>query len=350
MAAMPPGPVLLNSFVVETGPQLSDFDLTQANAAYVYDNALAGLALLASGDRAGAARIGQALEIAQQNDRYWKDGRIRNAYQAGLMSSPAKLPGWWDQAAKSWREDPYQVGSETGPVAWAMLLWVKLGQHAAANRAADWIDDQLRAAKGYYGGFYGFEPNPMKLTWQSTEQNIDLSTAFRNLARNDDKDHAKDFIQSMFDKASGRFNAGVAPTGAVNPLLAADAGIWPFLAGLGTPESAHEAVTQLRRGAGIGFSAASGGAWLEGTAFADLAMQKIDPALAAIFASTVKDNISDGGYVFATVQNELSTGLTVGPSLQPNTPEKLFNYFRRPALAPTSWAVLASLEVNPLAG
>ena len=140
MAVAPAGPVLLNSFVVNTGADAADFDLTQANAAYVYDNALAGLALLAAGDKDDAARIGQALALAQGHDRFWKDGRLRNAYQAGVMTAPAKLPGWWDKAAQSWREDPYQVGSETGPVAWAMLLWAALGMRGPADWAGDWLD------------------------------------------------------------------------------------------------------------------------------------------------------------------------------------------------------------------
>jgi hypothetical protein len=349
LAALPSGPVLLNSFIVDKQGQETDFDITQANAAYVYDNALAGLALLASGDRDGAERIGIALEIAQNHDRYWRDGRLRNAYQAGRVKSPVALPGWWNGKVNAWQEDPYQVGSETGPVAWAMLLWVALGQTKAANSAADWIDDQLRAPSGYYGGFYGFEPNPLKLTWQSTEQNTDLFAVFGKLARPDDETHAKNFVLNMFDVVRGEFNAGLSPLGNFNPLLAADAGIWPYLAGIGSLASALSAIRDLRHGPGIGFSDASKGIWLEGTAFADLVLRKAEPPLAARFYQTVEQNLSKSGYVFATVQENLSTGLTVGPALQPNTPEKPFNYYRRPALAPTAWAVLAALEENPLA-
>jgi len=349
MALLPAGPVLLNSYIVDTGAQKSDFDITQENAAYVYDNALAGLALLAAGDRAGAARIGQALEIGQNHDRYWKDGRLRNAYQAGAMAGPAKLPGWWDEQAKVWREDPYQAGSETGPVAWAMLLWTALGQTRAANWAADWLDDQLRAWSGYYGGFYGFEPNPIKLIWQSTEQNTDLYAVFRNLNRIDDQDHAQNFVAEMYDHAKGLFNAGLTPAGGINSLAAADAGIWPYLAGAGNQNSAIAAITMLRRATGIGFSAASQGVWLEGTAFAALAVRKSNPRLAGMFLLTNRNNMADMGYVYATVQPELSTGLTVGPALKLNTPETPFTYYRRPALAPTAWTVLAGLEVNPLA-
>jgi hypothetical protein len=131
--------------------------------------------------------------------------------------------------------------------------------------------------------------------------------------------------------------------------LAADAGTWPYLAGLGPAASAQAAVARLRRGDGIGFSQASAGVWLEGTAFAALALEKARDPLAARFAAAVAANIAPSGYVFATETARLSTGLTVGPSLQPGMAPQPFNYYRRPALAPTAWAALAALNVNPLA-
>jgi hypothetical protein len=344
MAELPPGPVLLNSYLVEVGPGRTDFDLTQANAAYVYDNALAGLLLLAAGHEDDAARIGRALALAQANDRFWRDGRLRNAYQAGPMTAPAKLPGWWDEKAGRWDEDPYQAGSQTGPVAWAMLLWAALGMRAPAEAAGDWLNAQLRAPSGYYGGFYGFEPNPLKLTWQSTEQNTDLYAVFSKLGRAEDAAHAGGFVKAMF--SGGVFGAGLGPDGARNGMLAADAGTWPYLAGLGSAQSARVAVKKLRQGKGIGFSDASQSVWLEGTAFAALALGR-DP-LAQVFLNTLGANLSPQGYVYATVSPALRTGLTVWPSLQPGVPAQAFNYYRRPALSTTSWAGLAALGVNPL--
>jgi hypothetical protein len=340
--AMPSGPVLLNSYMVQTGAGAGDFDLTQADAAYVYDNALAGLALLAAGHRAQAQRIGDALALAQAQDRFWHDGRLRNAYQAGPMTNPAKLPGWWDAKAARWNEDPYQVGSQTGPVAWAMLLWAALGQTAPAIRAAAWLNKFLPAPSGYYGGFYGFEPNPLKLTWQSTEQNVDLYAAFSKLGRADDAAHAKKFVAAMFDVNFQRFDAGLSPAGAVNHLTAADAGVWPYLAGLGSAASASIAIKELTRGAGIGFSDASESIWLEGTAFAALALRLQNDPRAASFMATIGGNLSPGGYVYATVAPELSTGLTVGPSLTPAQPALPFNYFRRPSLSATAWTAIAA--------
>ncbi len=347
LAAIPAGPALLRSYRVETGPGAGDFDLTQANAAYVYDNALAGLALAAAGHKAQAARIGDALAIAQAHDRFWRDGRLRNAYQAGPMAAPAKLPGWWDAKASAWREDPYQAGSQTGPVAWAMLLWAALGDTAPANRAGDWLNRALRAREGYFGGFYGFEPAPLQLTWQSTEQNTDLFAGFTKLGRAADAVHAGGFVRAMFNRQSDLFNAGLAPDGSANTLLAADAGTWPYLAGLGSAGSALHAIAKLQRGAGIGFSAASKSIWPEGTAFAALALQRQNSSRAADFLATVREQISPSGYVYAAIAGRLATGLDVGPP-PPGQPPEAFMYFRRPALAPTAWAALSALNVNPL--
>ena len=54
----PSGTGLLRSYDVSG---TADFDRAHGNCAYVYDNAVAGLALLASGETQSAIRIGQAL-------------------------------------------------------------------------------------------------------------------------------------------------------------------------------------------------------------------------------------------------------------------------------------------------
>ncbi|MBU6449766.1 MAG: hypothetical protein KGQ26_09100 [Rhodospirillales bacterium] len=349
MAALGDGPVLLNSYLVDTGPRADDFDLTQANAAYVYDNALAGLLLLAAGHKPEARRIGQALATAQAHDRKFSDGRLRNGYAAGAMAVPAKLPGFWNPKTNQWDEDPYQVGTDTGPVAWAMLLWAALGMDKPANKAGNFLDEQLRAPLGYYGGFYGYDQNQQKLTWESTEQNLDLTVAFEKLGRGEDSAHAKAFVKSAYDARAGLFKTGLAADGKPGAMVAADAGIWPYLAGVGDAASAVHAIATLRHGAGVGFSSASQGIWLEGTAFAALALKRMKNPLAEAFSGTVSANISPQGYVYAAVQPVLSTGLKIGPSLQKGVPEQAFNYYRRPSLSATSWAGLAALGANPLA-
>jgi len=350
MAALGEGPVLLNSYLVQAGSAAGDFDLTQANAAYVYDNALAGLLLLAAGQADAARRIATALQIAQEHDRKFTDGRLRNCYQAGVMTQPAKLAGFWEAKAQRWDEDPYQVGTDSGPLAWAMLLWAALGMTTPANRAGNFLDQKLRAPSGYYGGLYGYDPSQIQLTWRSTEQNVDLSAAFHALGRNEDSAHAAAFVQSMFNLTTGRFDSGTGTDGAVDHLDAADAGIWPYLAGLGSETSALNSIGSLQRGPGIGFSDASDGIWLEGTAFAALALQQMGHnSYAQSFLATVAQNTSPEGYVYATISPSLATGLTVGPSLRQGVPAQIFAYYRRPSLSATCWAGLAALGVNPLA-
>lgn len=342
------GPVLLHSYLISPRPRADGFDLTQANAAYIYDNALAGLLLLHTGYRQEALRIAQAMTLAQVHDRYFHDGRLRNAYKAGAMQSPAELPGFWNDKTNQWDEDPYQVGSDTGPIAWAMLLWQALGMVDQANKAGDFLNATLRAPLGYYGGFYGYDQAQQKLTWQSTEQNLDLAVAFKRLGREGDAAHAAAFVQTAYDPAAELFKTGLTPTGQPGMMLAADAGIWPYLAGVGCAESARRAIARLRHGEGIGFSDASHGIWLEGTAFAALALKSMQNPLASSFLDTISANVSRQGYVYATVSPQLSTGLKVGPSLQKNTPPQDFNYYRVPALSTTCWASMAALNINPL--
>ncbi|HTQ70414.1 MAG TPA: hypothetical protein VMH92_02825, partial [Acidocella sp.] len=289
-----------------------------------------------------------ALAIAQAHDRKFTDNRLRNGYAAGPMAIPAKLPGFWNAKTNQWDEDPYQLGTDTGPVAWAMLLWAALGMTAPANKAGNFLDETLRAPLGYYGGLYGYDPSQQKLTWESTEQNLDLAVAFKKLGRAEDSGHAGAFVHAAYDAGAGLFKTGLAPDGKPGAMLAADAGIWPYLAGLGDAASAQRAIATLRHGAGIGFSDASDGIWLEGTAFAALALKRMQSPLAQDFLNTVSENLSPQGYVYATVAPVLSTGLTVGPSLQNGVPEQAFNYYRRPSLSATSWAGLAALGVNPL--
>ena len=352
LAAIPTGPALLAGYL--TRPDDGDFGKVNADAAYVYDNALAGLALLAAGDHVAAARIADALLLAQNHDPVHADGRLRNAYRAGPVAKPIALPGWWDKRQNQWVQDPYQVGSETGPMAWAMLLWTALagkGVNAAsyteaARRAGGWINVNLRAPRGFYGGFFGFPPHPQKLAWVSTEQNTDLAVAFARTGMKAAAGQAAGLVRSMAE-GDGLIAAGLTPDGGRNPMIAADANLWPLLAGLVTQDTKLIETLGWPRGrpAGIGFSEASQGIWLEGTAFAALWLRRHGNTLAERFARTILANIAPAGYVYATVPAMLRTGLTIGPD--PASPS--FAYFRIPALAPTVWAALAALSSNPLA-
>jgi hypothetical protein len=347
------GPGLLRSYdLAGTG----DFDRTQANCAYVYDNAVVGLALLAAGDAAGARRIGDALVQAQQTDRFWNDGRLRNAYRAGPAEpGPYKLPGWWDAAAGRWMEDAYQAGTATGVLAWAMLLWIGLADRghgevfrAAAQRAADWIQTQ-RAPRGYAGGVIGFEPAPQRLTWVSTEQNIDVAAAFAAIGRAEAAAHARDFVAGMWQVGQGRFAIGLRPDGGLNDASAVDANLWPLLTSFARPAWRPALAWVLARHGlpvdavdGVDFNMDRDGIWLEGTAITALACRVLGVDASRLMA-TLRAQTSPGGLIYAATTPTLTTGLSTG--LDNAAPD--FLYFRRPHIAPTAWAVLAQLSATP---
>jgi hypothetical protein len=340
------GAGLLQSYEVQAGA--TPFDRAHGDCAYVYDNAVAGLALLAGGRTDLAARLGEALVQAQGRDRFWRDGRLRNAYKSGATpaAGPYPLPGWWDAPTSRWLEDGYQVGTATGVLAWAMMLWLALGRatgdaryQAAANRAADWIVQKTRVTAGFSGGFLGFEPGPERLGWVSTEHNLDVLLAFQALGgRAGDAALARRFLNSMWRPQEGRFMAGLRPDGTVNPAAAVDANLWPGLAipGQGWEVAldwvlAHQGVPAAMP-AGVDFNDDRDGIWLEGTAYVALAAAA-RPQLRARMMDTLSANTAPSGFVWATSVPRLSTGFATGLGED-------FVYYRRPHLAATAWAAL----------
>jgi hypothetical protein len=352
------GPGLLRSYD-DVGGRTA-FDLAHANTAYVYDNAVAGLALLMSGEVALARRLGDALVAAQNSDRFFHDGRVRNAYASGPSSSSGfyPMPGWWNAARGTWVEDAYQVGSATGVVAWAMLLWLGLYRacaaavyRTAADRAADWVLGTTAAARGFSGGFFGFEPAQRKDVWVSTEHNIDLAVAFAALGRRGPVAHARAFVASMWNRPEQRFFTGLRPNGTPNDHSAVDANLWPLLApGAETAWAPALDWILARHGlpqgapAGVDFNADRDGIWLEGTAMTALALRQAGRGgLADSFLATLRAQTAESGLIYACTTQSLTTGLSTG--INPGVND--FFYYRKPHIAPTGWAVLASADKNP---
>jgi hypothetical protein len=335
------------------------FDRAHANCAYVYDNAAVGIALLAAGHVAEARVLGDALLAAQARDRAWHDGRLRNAYAAGPVPATGTYPlsGWWDASAARWVEDAYQVGTATGVLAWAMLFWLHLSAatadpryRAAAARAADWIEANLRAPRGYSGGFFGWDPTPTRLAWISTEHNLDLAVVFAALGRPDAAAHARAFVAAMWDPRERRFLVGLRPDGTPNRTAAVDANIWPLLVPGADPAwssaldwvLAHQGVPP-ENPAGVDFNDDRDGIWLEGTAYVALAAARAArPALSARLMTTLTTQTAPGGLIYATDIPRLTTGLSTGLTETPD-----FFYYRRPHIAPTAWAALAARDAAP---
>jgi hypothetical protein len=334
--------------------------------AFLYDNAVAAIALVGCGEAGRARHIGDAILAALDHDRAWKDGRLRNAYAAGSVGEvPVKLGGWWDKGQNRWVEDRYQVSSDSGNMAWAMLALLALdraGQgptyRAGAVRIGDWVARQAdsRGAGGYAGGRSGWEPSPGQVQWKSTEHNTDLAAAFALLGKTTGEpiwgeraQLAARFVAAMWDDRCGCFRVGTSEDGVTpNRALALDAQLWPLLAISGLAAAHGEAVIttvgqKLRGGNGYTYSDAGGGLWTEGSAQAALTMKLLGhgEAAAALATAVAGERAPQGGY-FATAEATMPTGFA-----EASDPAAQRLYFRIPHLAAAAWAALAETGFNP---
>jgi hypothetical protein len=343
-------------------------DQVMRNAAYVYDNALALMAFIARGDKARSALLADALVYAQTHDRYYADGRLRNAYQAGDLASPpgwapngragaARMPGW-TTALGEWVESDGFAGTSTGNIAWAMMALLRYYQKwggsaylGAAKKMGLWVEINLRdtrGAGGYMGGFQGFEPGPVKQTWKSTEHNIDLLSAFKalykatgNAAWSERAARAKKFVMAMWDAAEGKFWTGTDADGVTinKAVLPLDIQAWGFLA-LGSAKPDLEAALDyaddhLRAGDGFDYNDDLDGVWYEGSAQMALAFRRDGRVADADDLLTFLQSAQgdDGALPAADID-----GLTTGFG---------WEYFHRNHVGATAWLALAQRNYNP---
>jgi len=335
------------------------------DAAFLYDNALAAIALVGCGKPHEAARIGDAILLALDHDRYWHDGRLRNAYQAGPVGTGSvKLAGWWDAAQNRWVEDRYQVASDSGNMAWAMLALLALdkasgdrryleGAVRIGNRVSRWITNN--GPGGFSGGTLGYEPDPQIEPWKSTEHNSDLAAAFTGLARaTGDRQwlvparRAQKFVSAMWSAECDCFAAGTGEDGVTpNRLLALDAQVYPLLAITGARKQYGAAQATVERklsdNGGLSYSDARAGLWTEGTAqfalLAELSGRK--NAANGLIQALSKVRAADGSY-YATDARELPTGLVLDTDSGQTR-----KYFHIPHLAATAWVAIAQRRYNP---
>ena len=360
------------AFVVSyrPGPQERETPLPLRSSAFVYDNALAIVALVSCGETHRAQRIGDALLHAAAHDRSFQDGRIRNAYRAGASAPDGRalLPGWWAAEANLWAEDPYQDGTATGNVAWAALALLNLhgatgdGRYlAGAGSLLRWIDKAARdpGQVGFTGGLDGFDGAQTKLTWASTEHNVDIAAAAEwytrvagDTALADMSRSARSFVERAFKAQEGCFLLGTTPEGApADPAhLALDTQLWPLLL-RGAPAAWRPALAcaEQRLGVegGFDFDNDRDGLWVEGTGQAALVYRVGgDNTRADALVNGLRQDLSPSGWLFATRGERLTTGLKIGP----NSTSADFFYFRRPHLGATAWAILAATGWNPFAG
>jgi hypothetical protein len=363
------GPVMVASY--RPGPNEAELPKALRHSAFTYDNALAAIALTACGQIGRARRIGDALLQAVRSDRTFHDGRVRNAYRAGPIGDGAPaLPGWWDAEQKLWAEDAYQDGTATGNVAWAALALLTLdaavptgGYRAGAARLLSWIGTNTfdsRSPVGFTGGFDGFDPIQTRLTWKSTEHNLDVHAVaiwlYRLDGRPDDADlaaKARGFLDAVFVAKEGGFRLGTRPDGTLQALdqIALDTQLWPQIGVADAPAPWRRALDLAARTmalpGGYDFNGDRDGVWVEGTAQAALTLRAMGcPRQADQLLDGLQREVSPSGYLYASSIPRLTTGLAIGPASTEND----FYYFRRPHLGATAWAVLAGTGWNPFNG
>jgi len=362
-----------------------DIDLTLRNTAYSYDNALALIAFLAHGtdDSIRRARlIGDAFVYAQAHDRSdnFADGRIRSGYAAGDISLPpgwtpngkigtVPIPGFYNEPTTTFYEVE-QTAVDTGNNAWVMVALLKLYQKTsdtryldAARRIGNFIHGQRNNSgtyQGFLGGFTSPEATtPIQRTYASVEHNLDIVAAFsamHNLTGEaqwkDDADHAKAFVETMYDSSQGCYLPGTNSPSARNTLysqLPLDVQVWSILALRSEIAGRYTALfacveNNLRTTQdgffGFDFNTDKDGVWFEGTGQAAVAYTKTGRS---INADQMRNTLRQAQYTVVTgdakgTQAASHDGVTTGFD---------FKYNNRKHIGATAWNVFAQLGFNP---
>jgi len=343
-------------------------DLFWTNACFIYDNALAVLALLSRGKTEDLKRAGlicDAFLFARENDRFYQDGRLRNAYRSGDLSAhltgKANLPGWWDPVEKRWCEDEKQISTDTGNLAWVILALTHYYQQnpvprylEAAVALGQWLYQHTYSETGgYTAGYLGWEPEPVKLTHKSTEHNIDVYAAFHVLYQitgdslwEERSQHARSFVESMWNQEGSYFWIGTRQDG-VTPDTSKkvlDVQTWAMMAlqdyfvSLNWLEENFR--LQINGLSGFDFNNDRDGIWWEGTGQMALVyqiLQQPEKFLSVINSLRQTQKSAQGGDgpgIVAASCDHLSTGLG-------------WEYFMRVHTATTCWYLFAERAFNP---
>jgi len=334
------------------------------DTAWVYDNALVMLALMARGtdeDWARAKVLADSLIYAQNHDPDFNDGRLRDAYHASAFIG---------QDGKAQVAAP---GSGVGNMAFAILAllryWEVKGGDAyleAATRLGQWIHDHTydtRGPGGYTGGYAGNPPGQTRHQWKATEHNIDVYPTMMKLyeATGDSRwlrraMHAKNFVRAMWNEAGGHFWTGTLNDGAsINPSpIPEDTQSWGLMAlsevdryGAGITWAENNLLVDpcpsCEACKGFRFSDQGAGCWWEGTAHMTIAFQiKDDDDKAGEFLEVLRK-------VQTTVPNNNGQGIV---SACPGGADSGYGgtYPNALHIGATAWYLFAERHHNPFWG
>ena len=353
---------------------------SKSEEAYLYDNAIALYALAEAGAVWHVEKLADAIVYAQEHDRTFHDGRLRNVYLSGdpsvdsgrsVTGGAVPLPGFWHNG--KWQEDYYSVSSSVGNMAWTILALCRASEAvsegkqaaylAAAEKAADFLLVFSSKQGGFTAGYEGWDEVQVKARYMSTEHNIAAAVAYSVLAErmeasNPEKaavytaaaESARKFVASMYDADLCCFYTGTVETGnTVNKgVIPLDATALSILAFNGEPgEPAEEFAflkTNLAVGPGFDFSAGDlDGVWNEGTAQMALCYWKqgLDDEYHALLGYLKTQEYKNGG-VPAADRDGVSTGFQLSGTQQ------LWEYNNSLSIGATGWYALAQMQINPL--
>ena len=353
---------------------------SKTEEAYLYDNAIALYALSEAGAVWHVEKLADAIVYAQDHDRTFHDGRLRNVYLSGdpsvdsgrsVTGGAVPLPGFWHNG--KWQEDYYSVSSSVGNMAWTILALCRASEVvseeksaeylAAAEKAADFLLVFLTKQGGFTAGYEGWDEVQVKARYKSTEHNIAAAAACSVLAdilkeTNPEKaavyaaaaQSARTFVASMYDGELRCLYTGTAETGnTVNKgVIPLDATALAILAFNGEPGEPAEEIAFLKEnltvGPGFDFSAGDlDGIWNEGTAqmalcYAKLGLTEEYHALLGYLKTQENKN----GGVPAADRDGVSTGFQLSGTQQ------LWEYNNSLSIGATGWYALAQMQINPL--
>ena len=348
--------------------------------AYLYDNAIALYALAEAGAAWHAEKLADAIVYAQDHDRAFHDGRLRNVYLCGdpsvdsgrsVTGGAVPLPGFWSSG--KWQEDYYSVSTAVGNMGWTILALCKASGLVSAEKRAQYIASAERAADflltfssgtgGFTAGYEGWDDVQTKAKYKSTEHNIALTAALSVLADLMEEaspqkaaeyraaaDSARKYVFSMYDAELCCFYTGTVETGdAVNKgVIPLDATALAILAFGGEPGNASEKIAFLKNnmavGAGFDFSAGDlDGIWNEGTAQMALCCftQGMTKDYHALLGYLKTQELKSGG-IPAADRDGVSTGFLLSGT------QELWEYYNTLSIGATGWYALAQMQVNPL--
>lgn len=376
------GPRLVQSYQDDSG--LTD-------TAFVYDNALAIIALLKAGEGATAKALGDGLLYAQQHDESHKNGQLRQAYHANTFIN--------DNGTAHFGWEYGLTGTAVGDMAWAGIALAQLARatgiaryRAGALKIGEWIQTK-RSTTGLGGYTFGDTAGLEKR--KSAEHNIDVTALFRLLHAltgervwRDGAEHAWEFVEQLWNEEGGFFWTGTLDDESINELgsqLPLDVQTWSWLARrrnayataldwaatnlatTDTPQRLNSALKGNQTVTGVAFGSGSlqadptvpidqwnpkpdsGGVWFEGTSQLALALANRNRSGDRAAGQRLLDAV-----IWA--QGELGDGQKFGgqridggvvASSSPMHTGFGFGYYPNLHVGATSWFVFAASGVNP---